>query len=93
MIVHTSDDQSMWGILRSDDPDGIVLGQVQYLDAPERPFLAGEVFIPRRQLSFLQCGMPPLESPSDPAVSVRADGSDVADETDASSDVVGLASC
>lgn len=56
VIVHTTDG-SIDGVLMVTARDGLVLSAATYLD-DERPQLAGEMFIPRAQVAFIQ--VPPV---------------------------------
>jgi hypothetical protein len=54
VTVHTRDEQTIEGILAMSAPDGIVLRAARYLDTTSTIPLAGEVFIPRDRVAFIQ---------------------------------------
>lgn len=53
VIVHTTEDTSIEGTLLSTTVDGVVLRAAKLLDAQDTP-LGGEVFVPARQMHFVQ---------------------------------------
>lgn len=54
MHVHTTDDQTIEGTLVADGTDGLVLTAATLHDADGPVPMAGEVFIPRGRVSFVQ---------------------------------------
>lgn len=54
VYVHTTDDQTVFGVLEADAPDGLVLRAAILLGESSRVPMAGEVFIPRGKVSFIQ---------------------------------------
>lgn len=52
VIVHTADERSIEGLLVGEWPDGLVLRAATYLETGAE--LAGEVWVPRRQVLFAQ---------------------------------------
>lgn len=52
VIVHTADERSIEGLLAGEWPDGLVLRAATYLETGAE--LAGEVWVPRRQVLFAQ---------------------------------------
>lgn len=55
VVVHTTDRQSIDGVLREVAKDGVVLLNARYLDAPDGPEpLHGDVYIPRERVAFVQ---------------------------------------
>lgn len=53
VIVHTADG-SIDGVLMVIARDGLVLRSATYLDDDTKPELAGELFVPREKVSFIQ---------------------------------------
>ncbi len=60
IIVHTKDDRSIEGLLLEELPDGIVLKAAKLLEEKSTVPLAGDTWIPRHQVSFVQAA--PFES-------------------------------
>lgn len=54
ILVHTTEDASIEGVLMQVSPDGLMLMAVRYLSETGAPNLAGEVFIPREKVVLVQ---------------------------------------
>ncbi len=54
LIVHTTDDKSVEGCVLRVARDGVVLIQSKFLDGDGQVPLAGEFFIPRDRIAFVQ---------------------------------------
>lgn len=54
VIVHTTDDRSLCGVLVAVYGSELVLGHAEYLHAAGREALEGEVAIPRDRIAFVQ---------------------------------------
>jgi hypothetical protein len=59
VVVHTSDNQSIEGLLTSVAPDGLVLGAAIYLDSGAEPVqLGGDIWVPRNKVALIQIKEP-----------------------------------
>jgi len=56
VLVHTSEDQTIDGVLMAATPDGVVLANAKFHE-PDVGF-AGEVWVPREKVRFLQLPEP-----------------------------------
>jgi hypothetical protein len=55
VVVHTTTDQSIAGVLEGTARDGIILRAARFLDSGDAQVpLAGETFIPRERIQFVQ---------------------------------------
>ena len=55
VVVHTTTDQSIAGVLEETARDGVILRAARFLDSPDAEVpLAGETFIPREKIAFVQ---------------------------------------
>lgn len=55
VIVHTTDDRSVEGVLVAHDRAGVALASAAYLDAGPAPLaLAGDLWLPRDRVRFVQ---------------------------------------
>jgi hypothetical protein len=63
VLIHKTDDQTVRGYVKEVAPDGVLLGQAEYLpdQGPAMP-LGGEVFIPREIVGWVQL----LPAPANP---------------------------
>lgn len=53
VLVHTTDERTVQGILALVARDGLVLRAAKYLDEQDVP-LGGELFVPRERVLFVQ---------------------------------------
>lgn len=56
LLVHTTTDQTLRGVLLEESPDGLVLAGVEYL-GEKALTMAGQVFVPREKIAMIQ--LPP----------------------------------
>lgn len=54
VLIHTTDDSSFDGVLIAVDPDALVLADAKSLDGPDPVELAGEQWITRDRVKFVQ---------------------------------------
>lgn len=54
VLVHTRDNQTLEGVLEADAPDGLVLRAARFLEGDGQVPLAGEIFVPRENVAWLQ---------------------------------------
>lgn len=54
LVVHTVDNQTVRGLLDRVSPDGVVLAAARYLGPEGEIDLAGELFVPRAKVRFIQ---------------------------------------
>lgn len=56
VTVHTTTDQTIIGYLEETSRDGLILRAARFMDAEVAVPLAGEVFVPREKIAFVQVG-------------------------------------
>lgn len=54
VVVHTTDDRSMEGLLSEVARDGVVLKGARYLDDDKTVPMSGEIWVPRDKVAFIQ---------------------------------------
>jgi hypothetical protein len=54
VYVHTTDDRTIEGVIVSEWRDGLSLGDARYHESSGAVSMAGEVFIPREKVLFIQ---------------------------------------
>lgn len=54
VLVHTTDERSLQGILSLIAKDGIVLRDAKYLESESSVPLGGEIFVPKDKVLFVQ---------------------------------------
>lgn len=59
ILVHTTDDKTIEGVLDTVARDGVVLIAGRYLEGDAKVELAGETFIPREKIAFVQVAEAP----------------------------------